>query len=169
MSSSPAKQIDDAVSGHAKEPGAGLFDRADEPGGLDELGEHVLQDVFGVGHVGDAASNEAFEAARLASQQLGDAPVLLENREFGGQWALLPTLDARGAEILSGDRENPVAARPGVRQAGNGGMGRPGVANTISVMALMLRLPYRKGTMRRRGAPCRGGIGASFISQASMT
>ena len=85
MSSSPAKQIDDAVSGHAKQPGAGLLDRADEPGGLDELGEYVLQDVFGVGDVGDAASNEALEAARLASYQLGDAPVLLENREFGGQ------------------------------------------------------------------------------------
>jgi DNA-binding NtrC family response regulator len=34
-----------------------------------------------------------------------------------------------------------VAAAPGPPQAGNGGMGRLGVANTISVIALMLRLP----------------------------
>jgi len=55
------------------------------------------------------------------------------------------------------------------RQAGNGGIGRLGVANTISVIALMLRLPYRNGMINLSGAPCRGGIGASFISQASMT
>jgi hypothetical protein len=56
-----------------------------------------------------------------------------------------------------------------VSQAGKGGIGRLGVPNTISVIALMLRFPYRNGMMRRRGAPCLGGIGASFTSQASIT
>ena len=46
-------------------------------------------------------------------------------------------------------------------------MGRPGVAKIISVIALMLRFPYRNGTIRRRGAPLFGGIGASFISHAA--
>ena len=54
-------------------------------------------------------------------------------------------------------------------QAGKGGIRRPGVANSISVIALILRFPYRKGTINRSGAPCRGGIGASFIIHASIT
>ena len=51
----------------------------------------------------------------------------------------------------------------------SGGICRPGVPKTISVMALTLRWPYLKGTMRRSGAPCFDGIGASFISHASIT
>jgi hypothetical protein len=50
-----------------------------------------------------------------------------------------------------------------------GGSGRAGDENVNSLMALMLRAPYRKGTMRRRGAPCRAGIGSSFIIHASIT
>ena len=55
------------------------------------------------------------------------------------------------------------------RSAGNGGMRGPGVENVISVIALTLRFPYRKGMTNRNGAPCRGGIGSSFISHASIT
>ena len=38
----------------------------------------------------------------------------------------------------------------------------------ISVIALMLRFPYRKGTISRSDAPLFGGIGASFISHAAQ-
>ena len=58
--------------------------------------------------------------------------------------------------------------RPG-DQAGNGGIRGPGVANVISVIALILRFPYRKGMTNRKGGPCRGGIGSSFIRHASIT
>src|SRR5215831_523260 len=61
------------------------------------------------------------------------------------------TKHSMGELLLKGDGPLP-------RQAGNGGMGKLGVPNTISVIALTLRLPYRKGMMRRRGAPCFGGI-----------
>ena len=39
----------------------------------------------------------------------------------------------------------------------------------ISVIAFRFRAPYRNGMMRRRGAPCSGGIGSSFMSHASIT
>ena len=54
-------------------------------------------------------------------------------------------------------------------QADNGGIHKPGVANIVSVIPLLLRFPYRKATINRSGAPCRGGIGSSFIIHASIT
>jgi hypothetical protein len=53
-------------------------------------------------------------------------------------------------QVLAPEAPNRRKSR---RQAGKGGMGSPGVANTSSVMALMLLFPYRKGTMSLSGAP----------------
>ena len=55
------------------------------------------------------------------------------------------------------------------RQPGSWSAGSPGVENVISVIALMLRLPYRNGMISRSGAPWCGEMGSSFISQASST
>ena len=54
-----------------------MLDRRRQPGRLDQLREHVLQDVVGIGDVGDAAADEAAQPPRLLAEGAGDGAVLL--------------------------------------------------------------------------------------------
>jgi hypothetical protein len=80
-----AKPVDDAVPRDAEEPGAHLFDRPQHPYRFHQLGEHLLQDVFGIGDVGDAPADESLESPGLARHDFRDAPVLLDGCSVADQ------------------------------------------------------------------------------------
>ena len=109
----PAEAIGDPVCGDAKEPGADVLDRPRQPAGLDQLREHVLQDVLGIGDVGDAAADEAAQAPRLLAEGAGEGAILLGEGSGGGGRSH-ESVDGRAAEILSAGFEKAApAARPG--------------------------------------------------------
>ena len=74
----------------AEEPGANLLDRLQHPRRLHQLREHLLQDVFGVGDIGDAPADKSPESPGLARYDLRDVPVLLEGCGVTDQMWLLP-------------------------------------------------------------------------------
>jgi hypothetical protein len=74
----PAIEVGDAVPGDAKQPRARVFDRPGQAHGLDELAEHVLQDVLCVIDVRNPGADEATEAALFSSDRVGE-PVVPEH------------------------------------------------------------------------------------------
>jgi hypothetical protein len=99
-----AKEIGDAIAGHAKEPGACLFYRLKEPVGGDEFVEDFLQDVFGFGLVGHAPANEIREASAIASRSFEDAAIVFARVLRGGcgRAAALPGRIARKSGARQG-------------------------------------------------------------------
>ena len=90
-----------------------MLDRRRQPGRLDQLREHVLEDVVGIGDVGDAAADEAAQPPRLLAERAGDGTVLL-GEGGSGVGGSHESVDGRAAEILSAGVEKAApAARPG--------------------------------------------------------
>jgi hypothetical protein len=79
-----AKEIGDAVAGHAKEPGARLFHRREKAKGRDEFVEDLLKDVFGLAGVGHAPTDETGEAGAIASRSFEDAAIVFAHVSRGG-------------------------------------------------------------------------------------
>jgi len=77
------------VPRNAEEPGADLLDRLPHPRQFHQLREHLLEDVLGVGDIGDAPADESRESSGLARHHLRDAPILLEGCSVTDQIRLL--------------------------------------------------------------------------------
>ena len=61
-----------------------MLDRRRQPGGLDELEENVLSDVFRIAGVGDATADETAQAPRFAFDDRGDGAVVAGQRGSSG-------------------------------------------------------------------------------------
>ena len=79
------KSVDDAIPGNPDQPRADLLNRTHQPGGLDQLEKHVLQDVLGVRDVTHPALDEALQPAGLAGDDLRDVSVLFNGVEVADQ------------------------------------------------------------------------------------
>src|SRR5579862_9617862 len=75
-----AKEIDDAVLGHAIKPTGNVVDGHQQTVGFDELIKNVLQDVFSVFAICDPAADEIAQPGFIASDRFGDLLVLLRHQ-----------------------------------------------------------------------------------------
>jgi hypothetical protein len=71
-----SKQIGDPITRDAKEPRGHVLDGHQQTVRLDELVEHVLQNIFGVARIRHAPADEAAQPRLLAVHDLGDPPIL---------------------------------------------------------------------------------------------
>jgi len=96
--------VDDPIACHLKQPGTDLLDRPQHPDGFDQFAEHILQDVFGVARIRHAAPDKAPKPLALASDHLGDLPVLVSHHPIQGRGRIHDREDVRRGEILLGGK-----------------------------------------------------------------
>src|SRR5215475_12451545 len=73
-----AKEVDDAISRHAKEPAGDVIDRHQKTVRFDELVEDVLQNVFDITRICHPLSNEITQPGLLPLDYVRDALILFE-------------------------------------------------------------------------------------------
>src|SRR5580765_3362150 len=74
-----AEEVRDAIARNAKEPAGDVLDWHQQPVGLHQFVEHLLQDVLGIGWIRYTPADEVPQPRTLLRDHFGDLTVLLKH------------------------------------------------------------------------------------------